>query len=96
MNVLAFNCGSSTLKLKLFQVVSGGGTRSERLLATVTVDRVGGKVGSAQVFAADGRSAAERISVVNHGEATSVALDLLGADEIAALDGKQSPHGLII
>jgi acetate kinase len=81
MNVLAFNCGSSTLKLKLFQVVSGGGTRSERLLATVMVDRVGGKAGSAQVFAADGRSAAERIRVVNHGEATSVALDLLDGIE---------------
>ncbi|HJQ30123.1 MAG TPA: hypothetical protein VJ827_12340, partial [Rubrobacter sp.] len=77
MNVLTINCGSSTLKFELFEVVAGE-RASERSLARGIVDRIGGRA-KVEFSSEGGERTVLPISANDHGEATKRAIRLVGS-----------------
>jgi acetate kinase len=74
MDVLAINCGSSTLKFDLIEVAGEDKPRSlERRLAHGTVDRIGPRA-ALRFVARNGEGLQESATVADHGEAARVAL----------------------
>ena len=71
MRILTINCGSSTLKFELFEVVE-----EERSIARGVVDRIGGR-GSAELISESGDRTVQPAGVADHGEATIQAIRLL-------------------
>jgi acetate kinase len=83
MNVLVFNCGSSSLK---FQVIGlGGGARSdepERRLAHGLIERIGGEA-SCAFGVTDGPRSQHTTRIANHAEAVREALNWLVSASVA-------------
>lgn len=90
MNVLAINCGSSTLKFRLFDIEEEGtGSSSERRLAGGVVDGIAGR--AAIDFAAEnGQGIRNETAVADYEEATRLVLDWLAVLEIRGFDGPQA------
>ena len=97
MKILAFNCGSSTVKFALFEMGAGNG---ERLLARGLIERIG-EADSAVRFETPGQGRREhRQAIAGHGEAIEAALAWLtepggpvrNLEEIAAA-GHRVVHG---
>jgi len=95
MKILAFNCGSSTVKFALFEVGAG-----ERLLARGLIERIGG-ADSSVGFETPGQGRRERRQAIpGHQEAIEAAMSFLGEpggpvsglEEIAAV-GHRVVHG---
>jgi acetate kinase len=87
MKVLAINCGSSTLKFQLIEVVPGDITlRQEPRLASGTVDRIGSH-GSIQFSTGKGEHLRNAVAVADHGEATRLVLDWLSSGGWLGRDG---------
>jgi acetate kinase len=76
MKILTFNCGSSSLKCKLFEVDRGTGSSSERVLGAVVVERIGG-ASAIRVSAADKHTFAGNAAVADHDAAVEAAADAL-------------------
>lgn len=74
MKILAFNCGSSTVKFALFQMGAGGG---ERLLARGLIERIGEAGSSIRFETPETGPGERRRSISNHREAIETALALL-------------------
>jgi acetate kinase len=72
MRILTINCGSSTLKFELFEVVD------ERSLARGIVDRIGGP-GSIELSSEGGERTVQPTATADHGEAALQAIQLLGS-----------------
>jgi acetate kinase len=72
MKILTINCGSSTLKFELFEVVD------ERSLARGIVDRIGGH-GSVELSSEGGERTIQPTATADHGEAALQAIQLLGS-----------------
>ena len=90
MKILAFNCGSSTLKFQLTEladenVVFG----QEQRLAYGSIDRIGSK-GAIHFTAKDGVNLSEATSVADHGEGTRRVLDWLGSLGLLEHDGLEA------
>lgn len=93
MNVLAINCGSSTLKFQLLQMKDA---RAERQLGAGGVDRIGGR--AVVECSAGQRQFREEREVADHRDATGLVFDWLaenGLDRAAGLDavGHRVVHG---
>jgi len=73
MRILTINCGSSTLKFELFEVVD-----DERSLARGIVDRIGGH-GSVELSSEGGERTIQPTATADHGEAALQAIHLLGS-----------------
>jgi acetate kinase len=98
MNVLAINCGSSTLKFQLFQAGEEPGTECAlQLLARGMVDRIG-EGGELEARIEEGESWRETAAVVDHADATRRLLNwlrtagLLGGRGLIAV-GHRVVHG---
>ena len=88
MKILAFNCGSSTLKFQLVEVErKETSLGQERRLAYGTIDRIGSQ-GAIQITAENGVSLSEVTSVADHSEATRQVLEWLRDKELL---GHESP-----
>ena len=74
MKILTFNCGSSSLKCKLFEVDRGTGSSSERVLGAVVVERIGG-ASAIRVSGAEKQGLARNAAVADHDAAVEVAVD---------------------
>jgi acetate kinase len=90
MNILAVNCGSSTLKFRLFDI-EGVDTASgrERCLAHGLVDRIGGR-GAIEFTAEKGDRLRDIAKVADHGEATRRMLSWLESCGLTARDQLQA------
>jgi acetate kinase len=82
VKILTINCGSSTLKFELFEVVD-----DERSLARGIVDRIGGR-GKAELSDEYGKKMVRSIVAADHGEAALQAIRLL--DSSALLGGLEA------
>lgn len=88
MKVLVINCGSSTLKFKLFEVEEGNsGSPRESKVACGSVDRIGGEGSSVDFFSENGESLQELVAVPDHDEAFRCALDWLRSTGLVAPEG---------
>lgn len=98
MNVLAVNCGSSTLKFRLFDVEAAGdgGTREERLAGGI-VDRIGGRT-TLEFTAGGGQKIRKEAEAADHGQAARLVLGWLAGTANAGLEqldavGHRVVHG---
>jgi len=90
MRILTINCGSSTLKFELFEVVD-----DERSLARGIVDRTGGP-GSVELSSKGGGRTVQPTATADHGEAALQAIQLLGSSGLLSgleADGHRVVHG---
>jgi acetate kinase len=81
MQILAFNCGSSTVKFQLFE--SGPeriAERSDRALARGLVERIGEPESSVRFEIPGGERRERRVALRNHADAIEAALACLTAD----------------
>jgi len=96
VTILAFNCGSSSLKASLFDVASVDGVLTERPLCSIAIDRIGG-VSTVRTTGAGGDATSELV-VADHATAVEIAFEQLDArmpswlDELAAV-GHRVVHG---
>ncbi len=95
VRVLAVNCGSSTLKFQVLEVVAG--SAGEQRLARGVVDRIGGHAAIDFAAGPDARQRTE-IEVADHEEAARAVLDRLRASESVPLSrvevvGHRVVHG---
>jgi acetate kinase len=96
VNILAINCGSSTLKFRLFELEPSGADRPPAVhrRAAGLVDRIGAR--SALEFEVDGgERLAEEREVPYHADATRLALDWLRSVAPGGIDaiGHRVVHG---
>ena len=88
MNVLVFNCGSSSLKFQLIGVDdSAASGERDRRLARGLIERIGGEA-SCAFTTMDGRAFQHTAHIANHQEAVREALDWLGS---ASMAGQHTP-----
>jgi acetate kinase len=86
-NILAINCGSSTLKFELIETNGGATAVSlERRLASGIIDRIGGAT-IIKFIAEGGKSLVENTEVADHGEATHRVLDWMNSLKLLETDG---------
>jgi acetate kinase len=92
MNVLALNCGSSSVKFRLLAVAPGASVEAAPALAGGTVERLG--AAARLTFERDGRAERSEAPVADHAEAVGRVLGWLatGAPEIDAV-GHRVVHG---
>ncbi len=92
MNVLALNCGSSSVKFRLLAVEPGAPAAAAHALAGGAVERLG--PAARLVFARDGRADESRAPIVDHAEAVDRLLGWL-AERAPAVDavGHRVVHG---
>ena len=92
MNVLALNCGSSSLKFRLLAVEPGTPAPAARTLAGGTIERLGPEAG--WTFERDGRSEQGQAPIAEHAAAVERALGWLaeGAEPTDAV-GHRVVHG---
>jgi len=92
MNVLALNCGSSSVKFRLLAVEPGLPVAAARLLASGTIERLGPQARS--TFERDGRTEEAHEPIVDHVEAVGRVLGWLaeGNEDIDAV-GHRVVHG---
>jgi acetate kinase len=76
MKIIAFNCGSSTLKFKCFEMDHDTPLGLEKVLARGSVDRIGGP-GTVRFFDECGASFQSSDTVHDHSQATERAIDWL-------------------
>ncbi|MGH8071916.1 MAG: acetate/propionate family kinase [Candidatus Entotheonellia bacterium] len=86
MNVLVFNCGSSSLKFQVIELhgSAGSGERNRRL-ARGLIERIGGEAACA-FTTMDGSSSHETIHLPSHEEAVRKALSWLASASVAGQD----------
>jgi acetate kinase len=93
MKILVLNCGSSTLKFQLIEILEPG--QSERKLARGIVDRIGSR--ASYRFSADGAELeATSTAVADHEQAVRLVIDWLRATpELKSIDavGHRVVHG---
>jgi len=93
MKILVLNCGSSTLKFQLIEILSSD--QSERKLARGIVDRIGGR--ATYRFTADGAQLeATSAAVADHDQAVRLVIDWLrSTPELKRIDavGHRVVHG---
>src|SRR5205807_5403322 len=95
MKVLAINCGSSSLKFKLFETSLAA--RASETLGGGLVDRIG-SAGTLEFSAARDETLRQTATIADHGEGIRRVLDwlhtscLLGPDGLAAV-GHRVVHG---
>jgi len=76
MNIVAFNCGSSTLKFKLLEIDDHTHSGGEREVAHGTVDRIG-DLGAINFLSGDDRFFEGRLVIPDHGLATERVINWL-------------------
>ena len=82
MNILAVNCGSSTLKFRLVEIAEDAmASGRERSLAHGIVEGIGG-CGVVEFTVEKGETMKEAVAVTDHGEAIRRVLDWLGSLDI--------------
>jgi acetate kinase len=87
MKVLAINCGSSTLKFHLFDVVTRSARRGrQQRLAHGIVDGIGER-GAIDFAVEGGQRIREEVKVSDHGDAIEKVLDWLKAQSFLGSDG---------
>jgi len=86
MNVLAVNCGSSTLKFKLFAASAGDPEGSARQLAGGTIDRIG-KESTLEFAGAEGEALKLTVAIADHGVGLRRVLDWLNAAQLTGPKG---------
>ncbi len=88
MNVLVFNCGSSSLKFQLIGLDRGAASgERERRLARGLIERIGGEA-SCTFTTMDGSAAQRTAPIANHEEAVREALNWLAS---ASMPGQNTP-----
>ena len=92
MNVLALNCGSSSVKFRLLAVEPGTPAAAARVLAGGMIERLGPKARS--TFERDGRAEETHEPIVDHADAVGRVLGWLGqGDEDVDAVGHRVVHG---
>jgi acetate kinase len=89
MNVLAINCGSSTLKFQVIEVEGDAAPGQERRLASGSVDRIDGRA-TIEFAAESGERLQQAATVADHGEAIQRVLAWLGARGLLEPDGVEA------
>ncbi|HSW35486.1 MAG TPA: acetate kinase [Candidatus Limnocylindrales bacterium] len=87
MKILAFNCGSSTLKFQLAEITEENGVfGKERRLALGTVDRIG-RQGTVRCLILPGKEFSQPVTMAGHGEAVRWVLGWLDENILSGRNG---------
>ena len=87
MNILAVNCGSSTLKFRLVEIDEGPiASGQERSLAHGVVEEIG-RSGVVYFTIEDGEPTTEAAAMANHAQAMRKVLDWLGSLDVVQTNG---------
>ena len=91
MKILAVNCGSSTLKFRLFEIESeGSASDRERKVADGSVERIGEQSATIGFGSESGESLQQSAEVADHDEATRRVLDWLRTTGLVGPDGPEA------